>query len=53
MKASKGFVNTPEIGCPDFQGQNDLRGQTMSMTGTTKLINVWKCVECGHSVEKI
>lgn len=51
MKRGKALQNTPECGAHDFPRQEDLRGQTVSMTGTPKIINVWKCEYCGHSIK--
>jgi len=49
FKKSKALLNTIESGVPDFPGQTDLTGQTMSMTGPPILIDCWKCAGCGHS----
>lgn len=42
--------NTPSYGIPDFPGQTDLRGQTMTMDGPVVKVSVWKCPQCGHSI---
>lgn len=39
---------------PDFIGQDPKEaGQTMSRTGEVKAVAVWKCPQCGMSVEQI
>ena len=50
MKSGEALQNTPCVGISDFPGQTDLRGQTMTMTGPPKMVNVWKCEYCGHSI---
>lgn len=49
MVPGKAFAPTVVVGLPDFPGQGDLRGQTMS-DGPGKLVAVNKCPACGHSV---
>lgn len=48
-KLGKALQNTPSLGLPDFPGQKDLKGQTVSMTGPPKMYRVHKCQDCGHS----
>ena len=48
------MISTLNVGIPDFIGQdpNDLRGQTLSAGGPGKLVDCWKCPECGFSIAK-
>lgn len=48
MTEGKAFAPTLVAGAPDFPGQTDLRGQTLS-EGHGKLVIVNKCPSCGHS----
>lgn len=52
MVSGKAFQNTL-VGFPDFIGDTGLeRGCTVSRSGPAKLVEVWKCPECGRSVSK-
>ena len=37
-------------GLPDFEG--DKHSSTFSVGGSGKVINVWKCPDCGSSISK-
>ena len=51
MKRGKALQNTLAMGIPDFPGMTaESRGQTVSRTGTPKMIAVLKCEDCGHSI---
>ena len=50
MRVGIALANTLTAGMPDFLGQTDMRGQTMSYGGPGKLIPVSKCSACGWSV---
>jgi ribosomal protein L37AE/L43A len=51
MEKGQALEDIYTSGIPDFPNQPiDSRGQTMSASGKAKLISVWKCPKCGHSV---
>lgn len=41
-------AQTYVVGMPDFP--NDTRASTFSAGGPGKVIDCWKCPDCGHSV---
>lgn len=43
------LINTRSYGIEDFPGVPDHIGQTFSYTGPARLVQVWKCSQCGHS----
>ena len=45
------IAQTWKPGLPDFPGQTDLRGRTMTPGGPGRIANVQKCPQCGYSVE--
>ena len=50
MKKGLAFQNTPSMSVADFAGHTtDSRGQTICFDDQAKLIEVWKCPECGFS----
>lgn len=49
MKKGTALENGLSAGCPDFTG--DTYGMTLSPDHTkVKMVNVWKCPKCGHSI---
>jgi len=50
MKEGQAIEQTWTSGIPDFIGES--RGITMSLGGSGKVINCWKCPKCGHSITK-
>lgn len=50
MQVGTALVSGMVAGLPDFPGQIDLRGQTLSPGGPGHLVDVLKCPDCGHSV---
>ena len=42
--------NTLVAGLPDFPGQTDIEGQTLSPGGPGRLVDVRTCPDCGYSV---
>lgn len=53
MIKSKALVSTMVAGAPDFidQDHTNTRSQTCSEGGPGKLVAVWKCPGCGHSIK--
>lgn len=49
MNSGSALKNTAVCGTPDFHGQKDLIGQTMSDSGQAETIEVLKCELCGYS----
>ena len=50
MAPGQALANTLSCGAPDFPGDGpESKGQTLSYSGRSKLIGVWKCPDCGHS----
>jgi len=48
MKRGIALQNTPKMGVPDLPGNTvDSRGQTVTLTGLARLVDVPKCPECG------
>lgn len=54
MRSGFALLNTISYDVPDFPGDDPRStvGQTFSRTGPARLVEVWKCPECGASVTK-
>lgn len=50
LKPGVATGQTYTTGVPDFPGQEDLEGQTISPGGPGKLVPCLKCDSCGHSI---
>lgn len=50
MKRGFAIAQTYVGGMPDFAG--DKHSSTFSAGGTGRVINCWKCPDCGHSIAK-
>jgi hypothetical protein len=50
MNKGVAIMNTFTAGMPDFPGSKDDRCVTMSIGGPGKMIDCWKCENCGRSI---
>jgi len=50
LQPGQAIAQTWTTGVPDFPGQTDLNGQTMSPGGPGQLVGCLKCPQCGWSV---